>query len=224
MKIPSCFYGTRLETRKECAKVARKVWKGVPLLEAVSEYELIDTREVPFDTKEGSEGCLVVGHPFCRAPQMRHFYMNWIIRIIEDKLDTDNYFVKSNCVFNQLIEYDWGILCLSEDPMWFSASSARRLDRRHRWQPYLRKLCEFWDVFCGEGKRYIRGVDCTTLWAANRPLRSILYKMGVPKEEADMYSSQYPAKLKELCDKYNLLTMDVLNDPGILARYPITMD
>jgi len=34
MKIPSCFYGTRSEAKRECDKVARKVWKGVPLLEA----------------------------------------------------------------------------------------------------------------------------------------------------------------------------------------------
>ena len=57
MKIPSCFYGVKKEAKRECAKVARKILKGVPLLEAVAAYQMIDTKDVP-------EASLIVRNPF----------------------------------------------------------------------------------------------------------------------------------------------------------------
>jgi hypothetical protein len=216
MKIPSCFYGTKLETKKECAKIARKVWKGDPLTEAVAKYELIDT-------KEAREGCLVVAYPYGINGSDRHFYLTWIAKAVEDKYEpfvTDK--KDMDTIFNQFIEHDWSILGLSENTgSWFGISVARRLDSRYQWQPYLRNLCRFWDVFCGEGKRYIGlGGESTTLWKANSALRYILGNMGVPYEEVSLLED--PADLKGLCEKYNLLTMDVLNNPEILKRHPFT--
>ena len=216
MKIPSCFYGTRLEAKKECNKVARKLWKGEPLVKAVAGYEMIDTKEVPVNTGEdANEGCLVVGHPLCMEPKMKHFYMNWVVRTLYDKFYLNTYDEENmERIFNQLIEYEWGILGLSEDTGLFNIG---RADRRHRWQPYLRKLCEYWDIFCAEGKRYIGGANCTGLWNASYSLWGVLRDMGVPKEESVYVSDT--ADLRKLCDKYNLLTMDVYNDPRIPEEY-----
>ena len=222
MKIPSCFYGTRLETRKECNKVARKLWKGEPLLEAVAEYDLIDTKDVPWGyTSEQTEGCLMLEHPMGIEPGRKHFCMTWLPMILHEKFDlvTPD---KENIdrIFYQMIENDWSIIGLGRnDAMLFHISPARRYDCRYRWQPYLRKLCEFWDKIYSEEKRYVSGANSKTFLEANLALRGILVDMGVPKEEVDRCAVQFPADLKALCDKYGLLTMDVYNDPRIPEEY-----
>jgi hypothetical protein len=189
----------------------------VPLTEAVAGYELIDTKEVPWQTpvveedeeEEDWEGVLKVAYPYGMSPNERHFYLSCVVDVFQNKFDNDddddnNYNKNSERIFNQLIEHDWSILGLSENKLsyWF------RYD--HRWQPYLRKLCEFWDVFCSEGERYIgAGLHPTTLWRANGALMYILANMGVPHEER--HPPHHPTDLKGFCEKYNLLTVDVLN-------------
>jgi len=218
MKIPSCFYGTKLETKKECTKVARQIWKGVALADAVKGYELIDTKEVP-------EECgLKVTFPFGVGNKERHFYLSWIVDILSEKseLITSSKEEKDR-IFFQLLEYDWSILSLSGNEskiVWFQAHKYRRKDGRHRFQPYLHKLCDFWDILYGEGKRYIS--DCfwlrKTLWEANFSLSVILFYLGVPDDESE--NPKDPSNLRGLCEKYNLLTRDVLNDPVMLERFP----
>ena len=224
MKIPSCFYGTRQEAKKECAKVARKILKGEALLDAVAGYETIDTKDVPWDYKWGQgEGCLFVAHPFAINPCERHFFLTLVVNYIENKFeplnmvaDYENERNSRDRMFGQFIENDWSILGLSHNAEWWLGTSFGRCnDNRHQWQPYLRKMCEFWDVICGEGKRYVGGgEDIGTFWEINHTLRKILDIMGMPNSE------KFPDDLKAICDKYNLLTMDVLNNPEILARCP----
>jgi hypothetical protein len=199
------------------------------LTEAVAGYEMIDTKEVPWQKRVPLgqiewEGSLKVAYPYAMRNNERHFYLSCISDAIEDKFDpdhTDNEIRER--IFNQLIEYDWSILGLSGvyKFTWFSISTARMRDCRHRWQPYLRKLCEFWDIFCGEGERYIGGgLFSTTLWEANDSLHGILYRLGVPDEEVD--SPKDPTDLKGFCGKYNLLTIDALNNSEILKQFPLT--
>jgi len=214
VKIPSCFYGTKEEAKKECDKVTRKILKGVPLLEAVADYEMIDTKEVP-------ESCLIVCNPLGITDKSPHFYMTLIVDAIRGKFWTKHNGDRDTLerVFNQFIEHDWSILAFCEDTAWFYADSIRIQDRRHRWQPYLRKLCEFWSALLGEGKRYAGyGGDISALWSANCVLHYILGNMGVPKKDA--LTPRNPANLQELCEKYDLLTMDVINSPTVLAKHP----
>ena len=52
------------------------------------------------------------------------------------------------------------------------------LDNKHRWQPYLRKLCEFWDFLCDEGKRYaemVHGEDHEEICGANMLVQAIYH-------------------------------------------------
>ena len=214
MKIPSCFFGTKPEVKKECAKVARKVWKGVPLLEAVAGYELIDTKE--------NRSALVVYNPVGSSAQEQHFYLTFLVDTIQslyyNKIYPEDDEEKIDRILTHLIEYDWSILglCEQQSAIWYQG---RRHDRRHRFQPYLRKMYEFWDIFKREGRRYIGlgGGKHTTLWEANNALQNILYKMGVPDKKIDVYKAS--DDLRGLCDKYNLLTLDVLNDPEIYKRW-----
>jgi len=213
VKIPSCFFGTKPEVRRECAKVARKVWKGVPLLEAVAGYELVDTKE--------NRNALVVYNPVGSSAQEQHFYLTFLedaIQNLHSKLWPKEDNEKIGQMLNQLIEYDWSILGLSEgqsSTIWFWG---KRYDRRHRWQPYLRKMYEFWDIFKGEGRRYVgMGGEGRQLWKVNRTLSILLHLMGVSHEEIDVYKAS--DDLRGLCDKYNLLTLDVLNDPEIYKRW-----
>jgi len=216
MKIPACFYGRKPEARRECNKVASKLLKGVPLIEAVAGYDLIDTKDVP-------EAPLMVRDPYGIIDSAPFFYMSLIQDAIVikfhnkyfkvDRMDADER------LFNQLIEYDWSILAFCDNPSWVTADSIRKQDCRHRWQPYLRKLCEFWNILNGEGKRYVgKGGTLGTLWETNRTMKHILGKMGVSRKDA--LEPHDPANLQGLCEKYNLLTMDVLNDPKILAINP----
>ena len=218
MKIPSCFYGTRQEAKKECAKVARKILKGETLLDAVAAYEMIDTKEV-------KEGCLMLKHPFHIRGNEKHFcltlvadniYKKWEPPSLCENYDTER--EKRESIFSQFIENDWSILGLSEG-WWLYTSHGRINDNRHRWQPYLQKLCDFWDVINNEGKRYDDRVDYKKFPEANRLLMCILSYMGFSIEEIDRWRKQPSPDLKALCDKYNLLTMDVYNDLRILEEY-----
>jgi hypothetical protein len=210
MKIPSCFYGTRVEVRKECAKVARKILKGETLLEAVAGYEMIDTKDLP-------EAALVLRSPYNIMGSDRHFYLTLVAGRIDQKWesphlceDYESEKEKRESVFSQIIENDWSILGLSgNEGWWLRTSFARINDNRHRWQPYLKKLCQFWDILNSEGERYVVSWDIETFPEANRASRYVLSCMGVQDQEVS------PADLKALCGKYGLLTMDVYNDPRI---------
>ena len=210
MKIPACFYGTRVEARKECAKVARKVLKGEPLLEAVAGYEMLDTKDVP-------DAALVLRSPYNIMGSDRHFYLTLVADKIDQKWgalhlceDHESEKEKRESVFSQIIENDWSILGLSgNEEWWLRTSHARINDNRHRWQPYLQKLCRFWGILNSEGKRYIKKWDYKTFHEANEASQYVLYCMGVPDSELS------PQDLKAFCDKYNLLTMDVYNDSRI---------
>lgn len=214
MKIPSCFYGTKQEAKKECDKVTRKILKGVPLLKAVVDYEMLDTKELP-------EAFLIVRDPFGITDKNHHFYMTLIVDAIMGKFwgkhNGDREITER--IFTQFIEHPWSILALSRDTTWVQASTIRGQDYRHRWQPYLYKLCEFWNIFYGEGRKYVGlGGDISTLWSASRVLHYVLANMGIPEKEA--VTPYDPVDLRGLCEKYKLLTMDVLNDPIILKRHP----
>jgi len=208
MKIPSCFFGRKKDVRLECNKVARKILKGVPLLEAVAAYQMIDTNDVP-------EASLVVCYPYDIIDNAPRFYMTRIDDAIErsfwyKKSDRD----KEDKLFDKFLENEWSILSFCDNPIWFKPDSGR-----HRWQPYLRKLCEFWDILHGEEERYFgSGTTLNTFWKANETMKYVLGFMGVSRDEALEPSD--PANLRGLCDKYNLLTVDVFNDPDISARYP----
>jgi hypothetical protein len=217
MKIPSCFYGTKSETRKECKKIVRKMMKGISLNDAVAEYELLDTKKI-------RKGLFVVsnGYNFLNSNKIvpqRHFFFEWLVyEIVSNTQYREISIEDMDRIFYQLIEHDWSILGLSDQNiiLWYAAT--RRYDGRHRWQPYLRKLCEYWDVFYAEGKRYTTGYDWTTLWDKIHMLRAIMAFLGVPDEERKNLHD--PVDLKGLCDKYNLLTMEVVNNPRILELYP----
>ncbi|MDR2941679.1 MAG: hypothetical protein LBV17_03710 [Treponema sp.] len=213
MKVPSCFYGTKSETRKECKKILRKLLKGISLADAVAEYELLDTKEI-------HEGLFVLDNGLAFKNSYNHFFFSWLIYEIKlnRPMSEETYREDMDRIFYQLIEHDWSILQLSQrsGPFWYAATW--QYDGRHRWQPYLRKLCEFWDVFYGEGKRYTDGLEPGTLWEENGALQSILALLGVPREEVDNHHD--PVDLKGLCDKHNLLTMEVVNNPKFLELYP----
>jgi len=219
VKIPSCFYGVKKEAKRECAKVARKILKGVPLLEAVAAYQMIDTKDVP-------EAPLIICNPYGILDKTPFFYMTLVADAAENTIrgkfwreyggGRDIYEMAAK----QFMEHSWGILGLSESEGWIIASPNRERDRRHLWQPYLQKLCEFWDIFNGEGRRYFgQGSQLSSFWGANRTLQYVLSGMGVSWEEG-VYEPPEPTNLRWLCDKYNLLTMDVINSPTVLAKHP----
>ena len=238
MKIPSCFYGVKQEVKRECAKVARKILKGETLVDAVAGYEMIDTGKVP-------ESCIMVAHPYGITDKNPHFYTSLVADTLERKFEDDDYSTKegrsylkqdgekkynSNFRENavaQILEHDWSIIGLSYSHTtdWFRISSLKEYDFRHRCQPYLQKLCEFWDVLAGEGNRYTMGFFFTTFWGVNKSLHELLQQMGVPKEElflTGQFGDPEPGAtmdLRKLCDKHGLLTMDIYNDSSI-PEYP----
>ena len=149
MKIPSCFYGTKPEVKRECNKVARKILKGIPLIEAVASYEMIDTKSVP-------KVPLIVRNPYGILDKSPLFYMTLVADAIMYKFWDKHYGDRNTyeMAIKQFIEHSCGILGLSDNKMWLIASPNRIHDLRHVWQPYLQRLCEFWDIFNGEGRRY----------------------------------------------------------------------
>ena len=216
MRIPSCFYGRKKEARRECDKAARKILRGVPLLEAVAGYEMIDTESVP-------EVPFIICNPYGIIDNAPHFYMTLIADAIRGKFwtkhngDRDTY----EMAVKQFIEHSWSILGLSDDIGWLFASPKRECDLRHMWQPYLRKLCEFWDIFNKEGGRYFgKGGELSSLWEANRTLSYVLHCMGLPDEDAGLCAVESPSNLRRLCEKYGLFEMDVLNNSNILKKNP----
>jgi len=231
MKIPSCFYGFKKKVRSECAKVARMLLRGMPLAEAVANYELIDTEKVP-------EAWIVTANMPAFFDNELRFYMTPIADVLFNKF-MDDYWKEvegkrvfkpvserkyskefKESIFNELIGYEWSILTICEFSRWVEADTIRAQDYRHRWQPYLRKMCQFWDILNGEGERYLTGIVDTRLWAGvSGALRYVLANMGVPEEEA--VTPCNPANLQGFCEKYNLLTMDVINNPKILAIKPL---
>jgi hypothetical protein len=218
MKVPSCFYGTKSETRKECKKILRKMYKGMSLNDAVAEYELLDTKEV-------CDGLFVLQNSpaFLNSYNnviYKHFFFGWLVYEIElnPPSDKETYREVMDRIFYQLIEHDWSILGLSHKNsiLWYAATW--RYDGRHRWQPYLRKLCEYWDIFSGEGERYSIGLEPATLWEENIQVKAILEFLGVSRRK--IKNLHEPVDLKGFCDKHNLLTMEVVNNPKFLKKYP----
>jgi hypothetical protein len=187
--------------------------KGMPLADAVAEYELLDTKEI-------SEGLFVLYNGPAFLNSYKHFFFGWLVFeiAINHHPPEKTYREDTDRIFYQLIEHDWGILGLSQQNGLFRRAATRPYDGRHRLQPYLRKLCEFWDVFYGEGKRYTIGLGPATLWEVNFSLKCILGLLGVPNEEKQSLCD--PVDLKGLCDKYNLLEMEVVNNPKFLELYP----
>jgi len=189
--------------------------KGMTLADAVAEYELLDTREI-------SEGLFVLDNGPAFNNNYKHFFFFWLVFELDlnrhSHLPDETYKVDMDRIFYQLIEHEWSILELSQQSSFLWRAATRRYDGRHRWQPYLRKLCEFWDVFYDEGKRYTNGLSSDTLWEINLKLKGILELLGVLREEIDGLHD--PVDLRGLCDKHNLLTMEVVNNPKFLELYP----
>jgi hypothetical protein len=169
-------------------------------MEAVADYELIDTQK----NKEG--GFLLARKPGILG--QRHFHFAWIRELLHINFNIELSLEED--IFNQMLQRDWGLLLLCDYQIgWIN--SLPHYDMRHRWRPFLKAMLDFWDIFWNEGKRYMgMGTQGQTLWEASTSLRYILAEMGVSDIELPGRKPAHRESFGYLCDKYNLV--DKTND------------
>ena len=215
MKVPSFLYGTKTETKKECRKVIKKVLKGIPLKNAVAEYDLLDTKII-------KDGLFILDSGPIFENTYKHFFFNWLIYIYEEEINkiplNEKNKIEEN-IFFQFLENEWSILGLCQPAFFFATTALPCNDGRHRWQPYIKKMCEYWDVFCNEDNRFTIGLEYGTLWKNNTMLRGMLiFNFDIPMNIIDNLSE--PIDLRKLCDEYKIFEIDVVNDPKFIEKYP----
>jgi hypothetical protein len=81
--------------------------KGMPLADAVAEYELLDTKEI-------GEGLFVLDNGPAFLNSYKHIFFVWLVYEIDinHHPPEETYREDMDRIFYQLIEHDWSILAL----------------------------------------------------------------------------------------------------------------
>lgn len=213
MLIPSCFHGLIKDVKRESAKVARKLLAGKSLDEAVSAYEMLDTRNFP----ESLFYLRTIVQILCRPDD---FHFPYLVKSISDSLykKYEDY-VAIQMEWQRLIplfwEADWSMLCLCEcenglytNPL---IRKAVTFDSRTRWLPYLGAMLRHWSAYVEMGEVF--EYERQSIWKANNSLRFILANLGIPDE---VLKRPLPGMdLKKLIDDYGVFDVDINRLPWL---------
>ena len=212
MLIPSCFYGTLKDIKREMKKTAKKLLAGKSVEESFSAYPMHDSDDYP----ESTFFISLTIQNLCTA---NDFHFPWLIEsissIVYEKQDTDKDKKIQKC-FLELLEKDWSALCLCEaqNSLFWNpiVHDENTFNRQTRWLTFVSAMLNHWDSYVKMGNVFDNDeYEINTIWERNTALRYVLANLGVPHE---VLSSPLPdMNLQMIIDKYDILNFDINSLP-----------
>ena len=210
MLIPSCFYGTLKDIKREMKKTAKKLLAGKSVEESFSAYPMLDSVDYPKST-------FFISSTIQTLCTVNDFHFPWLMRYISDlvyeKDDIDDEMEIQKC-FLALLEKDWSALCLCEaqNSLYSNPIFKTPFDCKTRWLPFVSAMLEHWNSYVKMGNVFDNDeYKINTIWERNTALICILANLGVPRE---VLSSPLPdMNLQKIIDTYDILNFDISSLP-----------